>query len=217
MFITYCPVCRLPGGDAFRLCPSCMRLAQKDMFDSFMIRCPVCLKPLVSTQYYCTVCAMRIYSLFDYGAPFMRRVMEDWKFNSNRKLSPLMGNFYHQALSDLGLEKTDCTLVKVPSTRKNDQMNDIIRFLKRKKGYEVADIIISDKEHAVQQKTLNRKERIEQASKKFFLRQNCTFPSNRIVILDDITTTGASLEACRKLLEENSMQVWGAVTLLREL
>lgn len=217
MILTYCPYCRLPGGDALNLCPSCNEFAKRDMFDSFMIRCPVCFHPLVSPLYICPECGMRIFSIFDYSAPFMRRIMEDWKFNGNRKLSPLIGNYFAKALSDLGLTKENCCLVKVPSTRKHDQMDDIMHFLGRRKGYGICDIIVCGRKHASEQKTLNREQRLEQASKKFFLRPSYVRPGKITVILDDITTTGASLKACRNLLENNSIEVWGAVTLLQEL
>ena len=96
-------------------------------------------------------------------------------------------------------------------------MSDVLLFLKRKYNYTISDILITNKDSPVQQKNLNRTQRFEVARSRFKIKNKYSKPSLPLVILDDITTTGASLHACKSILEENNLEVWGAVTLLQEL
>ena len=222
MFTDYCPSCRLPG-DRFQLCPSCSRQALQERFDIFMIRCPVCFHPLVSDIYVCTECTMRIYSVYDYSASFVKRLVVRWKLEGERNLSPLISNMFSDTLSELGLLPGEVSLVKVPASVKGrrkrgwDHMSDVLSFLYHRKGYDVSDIIVRTKENTQQQKVLNRTGRFQAAMNAFELNKKTTRPSLPVVILDDITTTGASLHACRSILEKEGIEVWGAVTLLQQL
>lgn len=222
MFTDYCPSCRLPGKRA-RLCPSCSRLALEERFDTFMTRCPVCFHPLVSDIYVCRECRMRIYSVYDYSASFVKRLVVRWKIEGERSLSPLVSNMFSDTLSELGLLPGTVSLAKVPSSGKGklrrgwDQMADILSFLGHRRGYDTSDIIVRTRDSSVQQKNLDRSGRFEAALSAFTLRKNFTSPFLPVVILDDITTTGASLDACRMILESVGIEVWGAVTLLQQL
>jgi len=222
MFTDYCPSCRLPG-IAHRLCPSCSRQALSESFDSFMTRCPVCFHPLVSEIYVCPNCRMRIFARYDYSASFVRHLVIRWKIEGERRLSPLISNMFSDILSELELTPENCVLAKVPSSEKGrrkrgwDHMSDVLSYLCRKKGYTASDILVRNKDKSVQQKTLNRAERFEAAMSAFRLKKGYERPSLPVVILDDITTTGASLNACKSVLEKEGIEVWGAVTLLQEL
>lgn len=222
MFLDYCPVCRLPGLPN-KLCPSCSCQAVTERFDTFMVRCPSCFHPLVSELYVCPECSMKIYSVYDYSASFVRRIVVRWKLEAERKLSPLVSGMFYDTLTELGLTPDKYCLTKVPSSRKGkrnrgwDHMSDVLLFLKHKYNYSISDILVTNKDSPVQQKNLNRAQRFEVARSRYKLKTKYTLPTLPLVILDDITTTGASLHACKNILEENNLEVWGAVTLLQEL
>ena len=222
MFTDYCPSCRLPG-NPLRLCPSCSRQALSERFDTFMTRCPSCYHPLVSEIYVCPNCTMKIYAEYDYSASFARHLVLRWKMNGERRLSTLISNMFSDILIELNLTPENCVLAKVPSSRNGrrkrgwDHMSDVLSSLCRKKGYKSCDILVRTKDNSVQQKTLNREERFEAALSAFSIKKGYKNPSLPVVILDDITTTGASLHACKSVLEKEGIEVWGAVTLLQEL
>ena len=222
MFTDYCPSCRLPG-NPHHLCPSCSRQALSESFDSFMTRCHFCFHPLVSEIYVCPNCRMKIYAKYDYSASFVRHLVIRWKMDGERRLSVLISNLFSDILTDLNLTPDKYVLAKVPSSRNGrrkrgwDHMSDVLSYLCRKKGYKVFDIFVRTKDKSVQQKTLNRAERFEAALSAFSLKKGFKRPELPVVILDDITTTGASLNVCKSVLEKQGIEVWGAVTLLQEL
>ena len=223
MFTDYCPSCRLPGTSAL-LCPSCSRQALQERFDTFMTRCPACFHPLVSEIYVCRECTMRIYSAYDYSASFVRRLVVRWKLEGKRNLSPLVSDMFSDILAGLDLLPGKVSLAKVPASRKGkrrrgwDHMADVLSFLRHRKGYDVSDIIVRTRAGSgEQQKKLNRSGRLDAALSAFTIRKNFRKPTLPVVILDDITTTGASLHACRSILENAGIEVWGAVTLLQQL
>ena len=222
MLIDYCPVCNLPG-PGNKLCPTCSRQALTERFDSFMIRCPYCYHPLVSDLYVCPECRMKIFSVYDYSASFIRRIVVRWKLEGERKLSPLVSGMFLDTLKELGLTPDKCCLTQVPSSRKGrrnrgwDHMSDVLLFLNHKGNYKTYNILETNKYSRGQQKRLNRSQRFETSLSRFRLKKKYLKPGLPVVILDDITTTGASLHACKSILENNGIEVWGAVTLLQEL
>ena len=222
MFTDYCQSCRLPG-NPHRLCPSCSRQALEESFDSFMTRCPSCYYPLVSSIYVCPYCTMKIYAKYDYSASFVRHLVIRWKMDGDRRLSSPVSSMFSDILSELDLTPDKAVLAIVPSSAKGkrkrgwDHMSDVLSYLCCKKGYKTTDILVRTKDKSVQQKTLNRAERFEAALSAFSVKKGFKRPELPVVILDDITTTGASLHACKSVLEKEGIEVWGAVTLLQEL
>ena len=222
MFTDYCPSCLLPGNPR-HFCPSCSRQALSESFDSFMTRCPSCFHPLVSEIYVCPNCRMKIYAKYNYSASFVRHLVIRWKMDGERRLSFLISNMFSDILTELNLTPDKYVLTKVPSSRNGrrkrgwDHMSDVLSYLCRKKGYKVSDILVRTKDKSVQQKTLNRAERFEAALSAFSVKKGFKRPELPVVILDDITTTGASLNVCKSVLEKQGIEVWGAVTLLQEL
>jgi predicted amidophosphoribosyltransferase len=77
-----------------------------------------------------------------------------------------------------------------------------------KYGLQYSDVLMR-RAQSLQQKMLDKAKRQENAALAYALRVS-NVPHNAI-LLDDVCTTGATLEACAKILRENGTEVIGAV------
>ena len=230
MFINRCQFCNSPVSMPDSLCPQCRKIADSEKFDSFTERCPVCSMPLVSLVYRCPRCSAggknRIFSIYDYRAPFFRHMLEQWKFEGKRSHTALFAQEYLSALKTLYPDLSPVVLVPVPCSeeslrkRKWDQMKDVALYLKKKHGIDCAFLIENRKVTLNQQKTLDRAQRISAAEGKYGINDKEAVKTDRsriCVVLDDITTTGSTIKSCIKLLENNGFRNGTAVTLMAEI
>lgn len=65
----------------------------------------------------------------------------------------------------------------------------------------------------VEQKTLARDQRFENARSAYSIRDGAPEPPRRVLLLDDVCTTGATLDACRNILSSRGVKVEGALVL----
>ncbi|AEV28264.1 putative amidophosphoribosyltransferase [Sphaerochaeta pleomorpha str. Grapes] len=190
------------------LCPGCeANLAAASFSHCYGTRCPSCNSPVLDLQYPCLLCshAVRAYGRYE---PPLSTLIKRYKFGSERNLSKVFAPLYHTMLQDFG----NVALIPVPSSRKGyrdrgfDQMDCICNFLKKSFGYPVLHILVG--QGRGEQKFLTseqRKLRIgyavvkgKHALVKTFIERNYSF-----ILVDDISTTGRTLEQCGKLLYQS--------------
>ncbi len=135
----------------------------------------------------------------------------------------MFSNFVFQALKKLDYK----IIVPVPprkgKIRKNgwDQINDLCLFLEKLYGYKVLKLL--DRHSLKQQKKLNREERLETIKSAYSLvpqkklskelkKTGGNLPAE-VCLLDDVCTTGATIEACAKILKEVGIEKVNVITL----
>jgi len=148
-----------------------------------------------------------------------------WKSEGQRRLSPLFARLLYKALRELGLQSL--ALVPVPPRPGKiketgwDQVDDLARFLRKKYGIQVRDDILARKSGG-QQKKLDRDERLGAAGAVYDLRppfrDAVSSPAavpKEAVLLDDIVTTGATMEKCAWLLKAAGVEKVYGLALFR--
>ena len=84
-------------------------------------------------------------------------------------------------------------------------------FLEFKYEYDVERIM--ERRTSVQQKTLDRNERLETIGKSYFVKKGVKKIPEIVCLIDDVMTTGATLESCAEKLKEAGAKKVFAVTL----
>ncbi len=193
-------------------------------------RCKCCGKELVSMKEKCMLCRENpvlkstdnVIPMFSYRL-WNRELMFRWKMQEERIFSPLFARLLCEVL-----RKSDYkVLVPVPprkgKIRKNgwDQIDELCEFLEKRYGFRVLRIL--ERNTSSQQKKLSRTQRLESIKTAYSL---CSprviqralkpfsgqFPES-VCLIDDVCTTGSTLESCAEILKRGGIKTVNAVTL----
>ncbi|MGL4986833.1 MAG: phosphoribosyltransferase family protein [Treponemataceae bacterium] len=197
----------------FNLCSDCkkktlgeMRLKRK--------RCSLCGKFLISEKEFCVQCRVnptlkaldKNFALYSYHL-WAKEFLFLWKIAENRLFSfELAKRFFifYQSLNDKNF-----VLVPIPprphkiAKKGWDQINDIILIVKFLWGIPVLSLLKRQK--SVEQKKLSKNDRLENSKNNFTLaplaKRTKSLPA-KVLLIDDILTTGATLENCARVLKD---------------
>ncbi len=199
---------------AMPVCAKCREMLKNYVRLNSERRCSKCGRLLISENGICMECRERaslssldaLYPLHSYRQ-WKKDLAFAWKIEGQRRLSPLFADLLYDALRSLGLEKE--ALVPVPpradKLRKEgwDQIDELSLLLSKRHGVRILRVL--ERKDCVQQKTLGRDERLGTSGALYELlpkfKEGFGVPE-KVVLLDDIVTTGATMEKCAWLLRE---------------
>jgi len=145
---------------------------------------------------------------FEKGSAY-QTLLHDLKYRGNRRAGIYLGRLLGQELNQTFLSDCDL-LIPVPlhrlkrKQRGYNQSELIARGASEITGIPVATNIIRRLSNQRSQTTMNRQERFENMVSTFALgNYSPELQKKKILIIDDIVTTGATLEACSQLLISN--------------
>jgi len=188
-------------------------------------RCVCCGRALISEERLCMECretardGLRIMPVFMYrGAAAV--LMHHYKTLERRslayyfafKLAPLIQTL----CADAGSKPRDIALVPIPPRPEKIRAGkcDLVAALA-----EALDTwrfqhahVLARSSNSVQQKTLARDDRLENASRAYYLAPAAVLPK-KIILLDDVVTTGATLRACAGILKQAGAEVLAAAVI----
>lgn len=139
-----------------------------------------------------------------------------YKFQGRKSLAPFFASTLAQVLEQ---RWPNHALVPVPPRRASlrqrgwDPLECIVQILERR-GFLVARLL--ERSGSVEQKRLSLEKRRRNAAASYHLRQSAAVP-REVVLVDDVFTTGATVEACAKILKENGASFVAVLTLAMEL
>ncbi len=202
------------------LCDNCLKVFMAENPGS---RCKTCGKPLVSEIEYCSVCRTNpiiksmdgIFLSKSYRL-WKKNLLFEWKIQEKRSLSPVFAWLVHEELKklELKLQEKLCVVPVPPRPGKIrskgwDQIEELCFFLNR--GWGVRILPLLRRFSKTQQKKLDRTQRLGTisgaygcVSEKSLLwvkkKSGGSLPDS-VVLLDDVLTTGATLESCSRILK----------------
>lgn len=202
------------------LCENCISMYLMQWEDTTN-RCTICGRRLISESNLCLECReSTIFESVDFVFPIHRyilwkkQLMFLWKSKGQRMLSPIFAKVLYKALKE---QFPNIPIIPVPPRpgkihKKGwDQIAELTVILKNIYNVQIVDALIRTEK--VQQKKRNRKERLEHLGKAFQLSPKCKEIPEKVVILDDVMTTGATLESCAKCLKKAGAKKVFALTL----
>ncbi len=221
------------------LCPACLDSVFNVNSALENVRCERCGKVLVSAEKFCFSCREKpvLYNvdlmlpLFSYRL-WNKELMFLWKSEEIRSISSVFAGLIFKVLK-IQSEKNgegklnDVFIVPVPPRKGKiqekgwDQIEDLCQFLEFRFGFRILRIL--QRNSTVQQKKLNRKERLSHIRSAYSMKsdaevQRILKPFNmqlpeEVWLIDDVCTTGSTIECCAKILKEGGVKKVNTVTL----
>lgn len=217
-----CPICGdivVPKGEL--ACSSC-RSILKPIEEP---RCKKCSKPMESDEIeYCLDCYrkqhkyIKGYALWIYDA-HMKKSISEFKFYGRREYS----DFYvFEIINKFGADIRNLNadvLVPIPIHKSKqiqrgyNQADILAKGIGKELGIPVLSYLLQRDKKTLPQKQLNDKERLKNLEKAFTFseEERKKYPKdiNRVILIDDIYTTGSTIEACtNKLLQSGIKEVY---------
>ncbi len=151
----------------------------------------------------------------------VREVMHDFKYGGQLHLRHLLGRWLGEALGDPRLAERpfDC-LVPVPlhpareRERGFNQAQVLAKLLGRASGLPVRPLLQRIR-YTTTQTQFDRDERMENLAGAFRLRRGATVQECRVLLIDDVLTTGSTLSECAAVLKKAGARSVYAATAAR--
>ena len=225
-FVSFCPIC---GSETFTssvICSDCKAELDSECFDSFMVRCPDCFYPRISDQYACSRCSCgkthKLYPVARYGGSLSYSIVDSFKFHNKKKFAPVVALYLSRALEKLD-PSHEAILSPIPCSAERlaeygwDQMEEVCKALRRP----YVHLLKRNTDYGVQQKSLSRSQRELVSANRFCLADDCPgieeLKKKKIIVIDDIITTGSTMEAALTVLENNGFTDVSGASWLAEL
>lgn len=208
------------------------RLKEKILTALFPQRCPFCRKVIAACDLYCGSCAKNlpktVYTRFALGGfpccsplPYIgeyARAIKAFKFGRQITYAkPLM------TLAVSALKKTydisgfdGVTYVPMYKKKEYDHAKILAKEAAEQTGLPLIDALEKHRKNKPQHK-LNRKERIKNITGVFRLSGKDSVKGKRIILVDDIMTTGSTLGECARILKKGGCKEIVCVTVCKTL
>lgn len=221
-----CPVCGdivTPKG--IKICNSCEKKLQ-------LIgepRCKKCSKPIEQDQSeYCSDCERKEYhfehgySLWVYDSP-MKKSISDFKYRYKKEYAKFYIEKIIQSYGKAIIKLAPDALVPVPihkskyRERGYNQAEILANGIAKGLDIQVLPHLIIRNKKTLPQKQLSDKERLRNLQEAFVINESAvrSYPKtlNKILLVDDIYTTGSTIEACTNILMRNGIEQVYFITL----
>lgn len=204
-----CVVCGCYSNRCIPLCPTCESVHFSEP-DSMEDRCTRCGRLLISAHVQCIDCRTvsplqmidRVYPLFSYDRT-AQELLAAWKISGCFGLTGFFAHYLAQKLADFPA----IPVIPVPPrpgkirNKGWDQIELLARTLER--AHRIPVLRCLHRTSSTQQKQLGREAREKNIMGNISLNKGLTVPDT-VIVLDDIMTTGATLESCAAVLKEAS-------------
>ena len=151
---------------------------------------------------------------------FSKNLILDFKFNDKTSSAETLANMLYNAGRDIWKEKPD-VLLPVPLhrrrllQRKYNQSALLVKYLSAKTGIPADYFSLVRQQNTVPQVSLSGKERRRNLISAFSAVKPENIKNRKVVLIDDVTTTGTTLEECAKVLHKAGAAQIYALTLAR--
>lgn len=175
------------------------------------MRCGTCGARLPNGKKICHAdTPYRLAAATNYDIPGVRTLIHKLKFRRIRKAAEPLGDLIVRHLSYLNLDFGNFTIVPLPLSRRREyergfnQAEEIARHIAHKIGGEIAvnsDILKRTRNTKPQTETGTKKERLENVRLCFAVDNPILIRRKNILLLDDVTTSGATLREAAQTLK----------------
>ncbi|MDD3480884.1 MAG: ComF family protein [Patescibacteria group bacterium] len=210
LFPPYCISCTQVGSF---LCPKC----SKEIVRLSVQYCPFCRKPIRNGQtcpdckegHHLTGCVAYGY----YKNPILKEVIHNFKYEGVTSLSDILAPYLCGLVREEKIKFDIVVAVPITIKRLNDRGYNQAEILARKVAQELKETYfegLKKQKETKPQVGLKRRERISNLRGAFLVEGSVK--AKRILLIDDVLTTGSTLDECARVLKKaGAKEVYGLV------
>ena len=191
-------------------------------------RCETCSRPYSGAleSFVCSNCRGKAFH-FRHAVAVMqsrgivRELIHRFKYGGETWIAGLLGDFLRQGLRDARLiDLPFDAVVPVPlhplrtREREFNQAEVLARNLARAQGWEFCDALQRVR-YTVTQTHFDRRRRLENLRNAFRVCRNAAVEGKRLLLVDDVLTTGSTLDECARMLQRAGAEAIHALTVAR--
>lgn len=149
----------------------------------------------------------------------VQRLLHQLKYNNRPDVGQMLGQLYGAELKKAGINTELDVLVPVPLHRRKlaqrgyNQSDVFAKGLSETMGIECSTEVLTRSKFTETQTKKNRFERFENVSGIFEVIQNESIKGKRVAIIDDVMTTGSTLESAIEVLLKSEAKEVSVITL----
>jgi len=186
--------------------------------------CRKCSKPLKDYEICCCdFCKSKNwvfennFSIFSYNNVVIRRLTELFKFENSKKAGLILANLLEKEIKNFLSDKNFDIITCVPESKISIKERGFapVEFIIKRLGITYTKLL-ERKSHIKKQSELSLEEREEFVKSQFYLIKNDTIKDKNILVIDDIFTSGNTLNYISKLLKENGAKKIYTLTFFRD-
>lgn len=220
LFPGRCLVCgewmQVSPGSAAPVCPGCA--AALAPLEGAL--CGRCGTPLVSEEAVCCRCRAVEYSFLSHRSVFaysgaVRDLIAHYKIRHRRRLARLFAPRLERLLAESHPGLPVVPVPPRPGRKSRDGVERIARVLERRHGVRIRRVL--QRSVGAAQKTLDFAARQRNLLGSIRVRRGAGALPDRVVLLDDVFTTGATMDACARTLRAAGVREVHAVSLAIDL
>lgn len=197
IFPISCAGCGISGT---AICHDCLIHARTSARSCFF-----CSQITSNQNHICLACSKKsnldsIHWAWKYTDPRAKKIIERFKYKNRRQLAPILANEIHRYLPDM----PGYMLVPIPlhtSRLRERGFNQAELLAKNLGGHLFSNILVRTKNTSPQARSTSRRERYNHMKNAFDVRAGSDIKDKVIVLIDDVATTGATLESAARTLK----------------
>ena len=209
------------------LCKECVQKIKKRQ-PPFCIKCGHKLKTASYKEDLCPDCKKKTpyfdqaASIFYYDGVF-KKLVHDFKYKKNTSLVTEFAEFIISFMDKHNIAKETDLVLSIPMhplrllKREINPSNILARNVAKKLNLPYSENLLKKTKNTLPQSQLNRSERIENIKNSFSLKKSAEpyLKHKNILFVDDLFTTGSTVNECSRILKEKSVKRIEVITLAR--
>jgi ComF family protein len=210
LYPPHCAACKAPTEAGYHLCQPCADGARK-LNPPFCSRCSEPFHGAITSEFFCSNCGDRRYHFECVVAPYRARgVVRDFihrfKYNGHFYLRHQLAAWMSVGLTDTRLRDPRIdALVPVPlhSTRRRERefnQAEVLAEIVAAGANLSVEPLLERTRYTTTQTRLNREERMENLRGAFRVRHQALVADRHFVLIDDVMTTGSTVDECARIL-----------------